>query len=192
MSAPAHELAQIVRRNHGTWRGWVRHLLALGELGLGRLADHVPADVSTPSRLVFVCLGNINRSAFACAVARSLGEPAVSIGLSTTTGAPATPQAVKVAGDRGLDLGEHRATDFKDHRVAGSDLYLVMEVRHARRLIALGVPARSIAFLGLWAHPARLHLHDPHTLSDDYFRTCFALIDSAVRSLVVSRQGPPS
>jgi protein-tyrosine phosphatase len=45
-------------------------------------------------RLVFVCLGNINRSAFGHVVAAGLGVRVVSIGLSTpTTGAPAFEKA---------------------------------------------------------------------------------------------------
>jgi protein-tyrosine phosphatase len=59
-----------------------------------------------------------------------------------------------------------------------------MEVRHIKRLVAAGVPARRIALLGHWSSPHRIHLHDPYTLSDAYFQTCFTLIHSAVTRLV--------
>jgi len=66
-------------------------------------------------RLVFVCLGNINRSAFAEQVARSLSANTCSIGLSTTTGAPAFDKAIETAPLFGLDLSHHRATNLKDY-----------------------------------------------------------------------------
>lgn len=181
-------LPQLIRRNHGTWRGWVRHALGLADLQLGRLRPFQAADVAAARRLVFVCLGNINRSAFACGVARALGAPVASIGLATTTGAAATPQACAAAAARGCDLLPHRATDLADHERRDGDLYVVMEVRHAHRLVAAGIAARQIVFLGLWGAPARVHLHDPHTLSDEYFATCFALIDTAVRALVAAHR----
>jgi protein-tyrosine phosphatase len=169
--------------NYGTGRGWVRHVLAvLGDLA-GRYEMWAPALPKQRRRMVFVCLGNINRSAFGAEVARNLGMEAVSIGLSTTTGAPATPMAQVQALRQQTDLSMHRATDLRDYRPEPGDLLLVMEVRHARQLQARGIAPESIALLGHWSRPRRLHLHDPHTLSSDYFATCFTLIESAVRNL---------
>lgn len=183
------DLASLIAVNHGTWRGWVRHLLALADLQVGRLSPFLAADVTTAQRLVFVCLGNINRSAFACAVARQLGESAISIGLSTTKGIAATPAAIKQARYHGIDLSPHQATTIDDYLYCEGDILLVMEVRHAFALRERGVPPAAISFLGSWGAPGRIHLHDPHTLSDDYFATCFALVESAVRRLVQARRG---
>lgn len=177
-------LSYLIDANHGTWRGWVRTLLAQLEYVLGRLANHTRPDARSVERLVFVCLGNINRSAFAEQVARAHGASTCSIGLSTTTGAPAFHKAIETAPRFALDLTNHRATDIKDYAFRPTDLLLVMEVRHANRLIAAGVPKGSIALLGHWASPHRIHLHDPHVLSDAYFRTCFTLIHSAVLGLL--------
>jgi protein-tyrosine phosphatase len=177
-------LRQVVDANHGTWRGLARALLAQTEFVLGRLTKHTRPDAKQVNRLVFVCLGNINRSAFAEQVARALGAETCSIGLSTTTGAPAFHKAIKTAPQFGIDLSQHRATDMKDFEFRPTDLLLVMEVRHARRLVAAGFPEGSIALLGHWAAPHRVHLHDPHTLSDAYFRSCFTLLQSAVHGLV--------
>jgi protein-tyrosine phosphatase len=182
----------LVRTNHGTWRGWVRAALAEGEYLLGRVDDHVTPDLARVNRLVFVCLGNINRSAFAEQVARRLGVRTCSIGLSTTTGAPAFRTAQATSPLFGIDLTAHRATNLTDHTAAADDLLLVMEVRHARRLVQHGMPPRSIALLGHWAAPRRLHLHDPHVLDEAYFRTCFTLIESAVRGLVAELEAADS
>lgn len=138
-------------------------------------------------RLVFVCLGNINRSAFADSVGRHLGLPCISVGLSTTTGAPASLQACLQAQHMGYSLALHRATNLTDYHYREGDLLLLMEERHARRLVKQGFPRASLALLGQWARPQRLHLHDPDTLSSTYFATCFTLIESAVRTLAYER-----
>ncbi len=176
-------LAWLADVNFGTWRGAVR--LSIGELEFlaGRLAPFLQPDLQGTQRLVFVCLGNINRSAFSHAVARSLRLRCVSIGLSTTTGAPAYPMAIDVAPRYGLSLDAHRAMDFADYVYAPGDLLLAMEVRHAHELVRRGIPVHAITMLGHWARPHRIHIHDPHTLSETYFRTCFGILHSAVVNL---------
>jgi protein-tyrosine phosphatase len=58
-----------------------------------------------------------------------------------------------------------------------------MELRHANRLVDRGIAPEQIALLGHWAQPRRYHIHDPHTLSPAYFRTCFGAIAPAVERL---------
>jgi len=183
----------LLRGGFGTSRGWVRSMLGEIDFLLGRVDRHLAPDLTGVHRLVFVCLGNINRSAFADKLAASMGLAVASIGLSTTTGAPAFPTAVMTAKRFGIDLGEHRATDLSDYVYVPGDLLLVMEVRHVRRLQAASIPAEAIALLGHWATPHRIHIHDPHTLSDAYFRSCFSVIQSAVRELAADcrAQGSP-
>lgn len=177
-------LGRVIATNHGTFRGLVRAMLGQLEFVAGRLEAHTHPQALQVERLVFVCLGNINRSAFAEQVARNLGAKTISLGLSTSTGALAFHKAVATAPRFGLDLSTHRATDLTDYEFRSTDLLLAMEIRHARQLIAAGYPKQSIALLGQWATPHRIHIHDPHVLSDIYFRTCFTLIESAVRGLV--------
>ncbi|MBI3369387.1 MAG: phosphotyrosine protein phosphatase [Burkholderiales bacterium] len=180
----------LIELNYGTWRGWVRLLLAQFEFVAGRLGVWVDPDTRAFKRLVFVCLGNINRSAFAAAVAQAQGDGCVSIGLATTTGAPAYATAMTQAREHGIDLGPHRATDLSDYVYQDGDLLLVMEIRHAHRLAAAGMPRDAIRLLGLWSAPRRIHIHDPHLCVEPYFATCFVVIESAVRRLLASRSTP--
>ena len=173
----------VRRTNYGTFRGWVRSLLGQVEFVAGRLDHYLNPPVLQIHRLVFVCLGNINRSAFAAEVARAHGVEVVSIGLATTTGAPAFPTAAMTAMRFDIDLSAHTATDISDYAYQPGDLLLAMEIRHIKQLLVHGIPAQAIAPLGHWASPHRIHIHDPHTLSDEYFRTCFTLIHSAVINL---------
>ena len=177
-------LLRLIQDNHGTHRGWVRLLLAQASFVWGGLDPWTRIRVPVVKRLVFVCLGNINRSAFADALAQSLGAKTASFGLATTTDVPANEMAIKTAPLFGVCLIAHRATDETDFEYVDGDLLAVMEMRHVHRLVALGYPAEAILLLGHWAAPRRLHVHDPHTLGARYFVTCFAILDSAVRSLL--------
>lgn len=182
-SGPPHaRLDHRIRREYGTWRGLLRVLLGQLEFAARRV-DVFCQPVTGVRRLIFVCLGNINRSAFAEALAEIHGYPVLSLGLSTTDGLPATPQAQRTAHHFGVDLAPHRATGLDDYRYAAGDYLFVMEIRHARALVARGIPPEAIRLLGRWAQPMRIHLHDPHTLSDAYFMTCFTHIHSAVHNL---------
>ena len=146
-----------------------------------RYRQWVPQDIS---RLVFVCLGNINRSAFAQAVAQQGGARCVSVGLATTTGVPATEQACQVAQELGISLDAHRATSLADFQQLPGDLFIVMELRHAQRLARRGISPQQIVLLGHWARPLHYHIHDPQTLTTEYFRSCFAVILPAVHYLL--------
>jgi protein-tyrosine phosphatase len=178
-------MRKTVNRYFGTHRGLVRLALAYLELATGRLSSFRPNKSVTPRRLVFVCQGNICRSAFAEKVAASLGLPVASIGLSTTTGAKSPAEAVKSAGRQGIDLTEHRAVDWEDFKVLPGDLFLAMEIRQAHELRRRlnGRTDVSVSLLGLWGAPLMPHIHDPFTLSEEYFDTCFIRVQHAVSGL---------
>jgi protein-tyrosine phosphatase len=174
-----------INRRYGTYRGWIRLALARIEARLGRIDPFLQWDPSRVKRLVFVCLGNINRSAYGHIYTRSLTDfPIVSMGLSTTTGAPATDQARHEAMARGQSLETHTATDMSDYRWQEGDLLLAMEIRHAHKLREAYGDHADILLLGALTHNRYIHLHDPHTLSDGYFTTCFGRIEEACRRLV--------
>lgn len=187
-------LNSLVTGSFGTHRGLVRMLLAETEYLAGRVNQFLQPNLATTQRLVFVCLGNINRSAFAQGIATASGLHTTSIGLSTSSGNPAFHMAIDTAQHFGIDLRGHRATDISDYEYRQGDLLLAMEIRHAHRLINEGIPQQAISLLGHWATPHRIHIHDPHTLSSAYFRTCFSLIYSAVRELAMDcrNTGSPS
>lgn len=162
----------------GTWRGLVRLALSYPQM----LA--IPkADPTKVERLVFVCHGNICRSAFADVLARDLGMKSASFGLSTTTGLPAHPPIASAARAMAVDLSDHVTTSVDDFVPQPGDLLLAMEARQVARL--RGDPrfaGLQIDLLGRYSKTP--HLHDPYQLSDDYVRTSLTRIDRAVRTLV--------
>jgi protein-tyrosine phosphatase len=174
-----------INRRFGTWRGLVRSLLAYGELAGGRLRRFAPPPPETVKRVVFVCLGNICRSAYAHQIARQLNMHVASLGLSTTTGGSSPEQALASAARLGIDMHAHRSVDWADFKVEPGDLFLVMEVRQAHELRRRLGPRQDVqvCLLGMWCAPLMPHLHDPFTLSDAYFDTCFRRVAQAVHNL---------
>lgn len=187
---PWQRTLRLVDQSFGTHRGLVRSALGELEYVLGRLEPFVAPRPRDVHRLVFVCLGNINRSAFAQAVALRAGARCASFGLATSTGHPAYPLAVATAPRFGIDLHAHRTTAVEDYAGQPGDLLVTMEIRHARQLVRSGYAPERITLLGHWSSPHRVHIHDPHTLSEAYFRTCFTIIQSGVVNLLeFLRQG---
>ena len=170
---------------YGTWRGLVRAVLARAELATGRLRPFALQHPETVHRVVFVCHGNICRSAFAHHEALKYGLNVASLGLSTSTGGRSPAPAVDSAARAGIDLTIHRATSWPDFKVQAGDLFLVMEVRQAHEM-RRRLGARDdvqVCLLGMWCKPVMPHLHDPYTLGDSYFDVCFERVRQAVRKL---------
>jgi protein-tyrosine phosphatase len=179
----------MIRARFGTLRGLVRLMLSYPQLVLGLSASRA-ADPVQVRRLVFVCQGNICRSAFADVVARRAGLRTASFGLSTTTGRAAHDPAIAAADALGHDLSQHRAIDLADYVPQAGDLLLAMEVRQLHRL-AKDPRLRHLPrlLLGRWTRPMLPHLHDPYGLDDRYMATCLHRIEQAVARLVSSFPG---
>lgn len=183
---------KMINSRYGTYRGLIRLQLANLERLVGRLRRFEHIDLDRVERFVFVCLGNVCRSPYGELLARDAGLNCASLGLSTSTGIPAFSKAIETAAAFGRDLSTHVATDLSDFEVRATDLFLVMEVRQARLLQQkLAGTGAQVALLGLWAKPARPHIHDPMSLSDEYFRTCYRVIESAVENIrtAISNRG---
>ena len=169
---------------YGGRRAFLEHIRAraLSALGVYRGARDI--QWAAVQRLTFVCKGNICRSPYACARARSLGVPAVSFGLETSGGQPADPSASKNALIRGIDLSAHRSARIDSPRIAAGDLIIVFEpaqLVEVRRRIGDGV---VVNLLGIWSRPSRPYIHDPYGLSDRYFQQCFSVIDANITEIV--------
>lgn len=178
-------MKNYINRRFGTWRGLVRLLLAYLELATGRLYQFRLKDPAAVRRVVAICQGNICRSAYAHHILVECGLPVASFGLSTHTGGKSPPEAIAAAARLNVDMTAHRAVDWTDFKVLPGDLLLVMEIRQAHELRRRLGPRDDvqICLLGMWCDPIVPHLHDPHTLSGDYFDSNFRRVDKAVRRL---------
>lgn len=174
----------MIDRNFGTFRGAVRLALSYPEVAFG-LAEIVRPEPEDVRRLVFVCHGNICRSAFADVLAKQAGLYSASFGLSTSSGKSAYPGTLCVAAEMGYSLDAHRTTKVEDYLPAEGDLLLAMETRHLRKVAAdprLNWLPRSL--LGLYGSTP--HLHDPYEISDAYMLTCLKRIERIIPALKAS------
>jgi len=176
-------MSNILTRNFGTGRGLVRLGLSYAE-NIPPFSHAIGPDPDTVRRLVFVCHGNICRSAFADGVARDLGLKSASFGLSTSSGKPAHEPARVAAARLGHPIENHRTTRVQDFVPQDGDFLLAMEHRHLRKLAKIGALADlPRGLLGNYAFPPMPHLHDPYRLDPAFMETCLRRVEDAVTAL---------
>ena len=138
-----------------------------------------PGSWERVDRLVFVCKGNICRSAYAEAFALKLGLRAISFGLEAGGGgAPANEHVIGLAKQQNLDLSDHRTTGPHAVFINREDLICCMEVGQARQCRSL-FPESSVALIGLLIGIP--NIVDPHGRSDYVFERELAHIRLALR-----------
>ena len=170
--------------NYGSWRGFIRTWRGHFHYLLGGYRAYQQVDWNSVERLVFVCKGNICRSAYAEALARSLGVDAVSCGLNTKTGLPANDGAIRAARLRGVDLSKHRTTRIEALDIRKSDLLIAMEPWQAKQLSMSYCKERDCTLLGLWGQPVKPHIQDPYGMSNAYFDYCFNYIEKSFHEIL--------
>ena len=169
---------------YGGKRGFLEHARARVLYALGTYGQDQEIDWAAVARLVFVCKGNICRSPYASAKARSLGAPAVSLGLEAADGSPADPAALRNALQRGVDLSAHRSLRAESTSFAAGDLVMVFEPVHLAEIRRRSTRATPASLLGVWTPPKRPHIQDPYGRGDKYFQQCFSVIDANVAAIV--------
>lgn len=175
-------VTQSIATHFGSKRGFVHYLIGQAGLALGLYRPLQSPDFSRVRRLVFVCHGNICRSAMGDAVARHLNMVTSSCGLHASPGKPADPRAICFATHAGIDLGYHRSVRADQMKFSESDLVIAMEPAHIRGLVGL-VGNAQLTLLGLWLPRPIVYLHDPYNTVESYFETCMEKIVVAVNQL---------
>ena len=183
---PFGRLKRWLADNYGSKRGFVRTWWHRSRFMLGGYRKYRQVDWNSVERVVFVCKGNICRSAYAEAIACSLGLDAVSCGLRTIVAAPANEGAVRAARARGVDLKEHKTTPIMYMALKKTDLLVAMEPWHIELMQKHLVREHYYTLLGLWHWPVRPHIQDPYGSSPEYFERCFKYIEKSVN--VISKK----
>ena len=176
-------LTQWINDHHGSRRGLLNTYKHRTLYYLGKYNQYKAVDWAQVRRLVFVCKGNVCRSAFAEAVARNLNIAAISCGLDTHDGKPANPKAILAAKKRGLGLDQHQTQKITSIKAKSGDLFVVMEPCQLKQLQEVLVGRHSLTLLGLWSWPITPYIHDPYSNDEWYFDTCFSYIQDSVRGL---------
>jgi protein-tyrosine-phosphatase len=142
-------------------------------------------------KILFVCTGNTCRSPMAEGMFRKMtekdvGEPiyCMSAGLAAVQGSPASPNAVKVCRELGVELGGHRARSIGGiGNLDAFDLFVPMTATHAYVLRQAGVPEHKIYL----PYP---EIPDPFGGDETTYRACRDALSVALKALHAElRQG---
>lgn len=140
--------------------------------------------------ILFVCHGNIIRSAFAAELMRSrdLGPTDIrvrSAGLEAKSNGPAHPTAVDCARRFGVDLSGHRTHRLGLSDTEEADVLLAMEVDHVLEIHRRFPECyHKVYLLGCFMNEHPLEVADPVYMPRDGFEACFDRIDRGVRRMI--------
>lgn len=167
---------------YGSKRGVLEYYKARAGMLLGQFGPFSAIDFARVERLVFVCKGNICRSAYADAYGRRLGLTCDSAGIEASPGALANERVATLAATRDLDLSAHRTRRLNQQHYTAGDLLIGMEPWHLAPMIEAANGAQ-VTLLGLWQRPFRPYLHDPFSAPQAYLETCIDYIERSVQQL---------
>lgn len=173
---------------YGSKHGVLGYYKARAAMALGIYRRYRNIDFSAVRRLVFVCKGNICRSAFAHSYyangyARELGVTCISAGIDTRVGDGANERVSALALTRSLDMSAHRTSRLDQQQFGAGDLLIGMEPWHLAPMLAAANGAQ-VTLLGLWHQPYRPYLHDPFNTCPEYLETCIDYIEQCVQQIV--------
>jgi protein-tyrosine-phosphatase/predicted ATP-grasp superfamily ATP-dependent carboligase len=156
----------------------------------------LPADRA----ILFLCHGNICRSAFAERYWQRLleqrglpGPVARSAGLTTRQGRGTPPHCLREAKAFGVDLGDHRSRPVDRALVDAAEWVFVMDVENARAFAAAFPGARhKVSWLGAFDPAGPVTVADPYLLDASGARRCFARLARALDALMDRVAGEPA
>lgn len=152
----------------GSKKGFLRYYVDELYYHLGFYRDYTRYE-RPPERLVFVCQGNICRSALAEWVFRNHSDiEAISVGLKTHTGKSANRRLLKIAHEtNNIDLSSHKTTSIEDYVPRVGDVFVCMEARHIKIMESLGYNGPFL-LLGTFGRKKTFRINDPYSANDAF------------------------
>lgn len=136
-------------------------------------------------QILFLCYGNINRSALAerCFKVRHSGIAiaCISAGFHETAGRPADPAMVEVAGKLGINLGDWLSHSLNKDMMDHSDIIFVMERQHYQRIANSYPTALQRTFL----LDPRGDIDDPYGKSPETYVDCAQKVSACIERIAV-------
>jgi protein-tyrosine-phosphatase/predicted ATP-grasp superfamily ATP-dependent carboligase len=142
--------------------------------------------VSHVRKLLFVCHGNICRSAFAAELARVRlpNHQVESAGVAAEEGRQTPQEIAELARARGVELAGHRSARITDAQVQAAELILVSDLETLNTLLTTWPGATSrTTMLGLFAEPAVISIPDPYGAPQAEAGESLDLVVNAVNGL---------
>ena len=141
-------------------------------------------------KILFLCYGNINRSAAAECILQQQGNKKnltiESAGFHSKDKRPADPNMVKVAQQYHVDMQNCTSNTVNETMIHAAELIFVMEIEHMIRLVNLYPQAKSKTFLlGSLSTDEKipLEISDPYGRSVEAYEDCFKQIKNCVNAI---------
>lgn len=154
---------------------------------------------STHDSIIFVCKGNVCRSAFAEQYLKknqSLNVNIASCGLDVDQGVSSPDKAIRVAAEFGVDLTSCVSKSISVMSMKNTHKIIVMEFEHYERIIQDYPNYKKHMFLlkDFLPWPKRLlcNIADPYGGEDSDFRRCFRTIKNALDRMIAQTPGSRS
>jgi len=149
----------------------------------GSLVAHLTPNAT----ILFLCYGNINRSAIAeCLfnkIAPDMGFKVKSAGLHQVANRPADPVMVNVAKQSDINLSSWSSTSITQEMIESSDIIFAMETRHCDAIIEKHPQAAEKCFLlGMTAGSGEIS--DPYGLPPTIYENCFKEVENNIQEIV--------
>lgn len=183
VSRVINHINEWLKNNYGSKKGFVFNYYCRLLYMFNKYKKYDHQNLSSIERVIFVCKGNVCRSAYAEAFAKIQGINTISCGIDANDSASANTKAIATAIPRGIALEPHRTTPLSKVEFKENDLLLVMEPQQADIVIKLTHGKYKVGLLGLWCSPKLPYIHDPYSSSMKYFETCFNHIEKSVYAI---------
>ena len=133
------------------------------------------ADGGQLKKVLVVCTGNSCRSPMAAGWLNhklaGKGWIAASAGVAAWDGAPASPEAVAVMREIGIDISRHRSRALSRELAAGADIILAMTEAHRREIVRrFPEAADKVHLLNSFGPGPAQDVADPIGLPEDVYR----------------------
>lgn len=156
-----------------------------------RRALRILRAIDPPSKILFVCHGNICRSPYAEGAVRRDLDPSLRARIECRSAGfigpdrPSPPAARQVARERSVDLTSHRSRLLEPEVVRSADLVFVMDAEQASAIRRRFRSARVLLLGDLDTEPPdRRRIRDPVNHPPAVFRDVYERIDRCVSEVV--------
>ncbi len=148
-------------------------------------------------KIMFICTGNICRSAMAEAMLKKLAKQknkeieVYSAGTTAYTGDVCTENAIQVMDEYGIDIRKHRATNIKESKIEEMDLILCATTSHKQMVNYLYPNLKEKVYtIKEYAEKndinksTNINISDPWGFSTEVYRKCAKEIEENLEKII--------